>query len=169
MTTRFTTRTPAPARGDRVRRALPGLSTAVRLALALVWGWAGWTKIQDPAASVQAVRAYRILPEALVTPVGHGMPALELAFAGLLLAGLRVRLAAVLSALLLTGFLAGIVQAWARGLSIDCGCFGGGGEVDSADTHYLREVLRDAGLLVLSAWAARWPVSRFSLDAALAP
>ncbi|MFC8713030.1 MauE/DoxX family redox-associated membrane protein [Streptomyces sp. NPDC057197] len=148
---------------------LPVAGTAVRLALALVWGWAGWTKIQDPAASVQAVRAYRILPEALVTPVGHGLPALELALAVLLLAGLRVRLAAVLSALLLTGFLAGIVQAWARGLSIDCGCFGGGGEIDSADTHYLREAFRDAGLLVLSAWAARWPASRFSLDAALAP
>lgn len=120
-----------------------------------------------PAASAQAVRAYRILPEALVAPVGYGIPALELALAGLLLTGLRIRLTSVLSALLLTAFLAGIVQAWARGLSIDCGCFGGGGEVDSADTRYLQEVLGDVGLLSLNGWLIRWPPSRFSIDAAL--
>ncbi|MFF9791457.1 MauE/DoxX family redox-associated membrane protein [Streptomyces bacillaris] len=168
MTTRSPACTPAPQPpGRAVRRTLPNISTAARATLAVLWCWAGWAKIQDPTASLQAVRAYRILPETLVAPVGYGIPVLELALAGLLLAGLRIRLAAVLSALLLSGFLAGIVQARARGLSIDCGCFGGGGEVDSAQTHYLREVLRDAGLLILSAWLTRWPASRFSLDAAL--
>ncbi|MEV7501915.1 MauE/DoxX family redox-associated membrane protein [Streptomyces sp. NPDC093018] len=139
----------------------------MRVVLAVVWCWAGWAKMLAPAASAQAVRAYRILPEALVAPVGYGIPALELALAGLLLTGLRIRLTSVLSALLLTAFLAGIVQAWARGLSIDCGCFGGGGEVDSADTRYLQEVLGDVGLLSLNGWLIRWPPSRFSIDAAL--
>ncbi|WP_306335776.1 MauE/DoxX family redox-associated membrane protein [Streptomyces sp. KL118A] len=169
----MTTRTPAcpasatPDSRDRARRTVPGITAAARVALAVVWCWAGWAKIQDPAASAQAVRAYRILPETLVAPVGHGIPALELTLAALLLVGLRIRLAAVLSALLLAGFLAGIVQAWARGLSVDCGCFGGGGEIDSADTRYLQEVLRDVGLLLLSTWLVRWPASRFSLDAVL--
>ena len=45
-----------------------------------------------------------------------------------------------------------MTQAWARGLSIDCGCFGGGGAVDPEQTAYGRELLRDAGFLLLAGW-----------------
>ncbi|MFI8405164.1 MauE/DoxX family redox-associated membrane protein [Streptomyces sp. NPDC085463] len=145
----------------------PYTALAARIVLATVWCWAGWAKFQDPGASVEAVRAFRILPEAQVAAFGYGIPALELCLALMLSAGLRTRLAAVLSALLLVAFLAGIVQAWARGLSIDCGCFGYGGEVDPGNTHYLQEVLRDLVLLALSSWLIRKPASAFSLDAAL--
>ena len=49
-------------------------------------------------------------------------------------------------------FIAGVTQAWARGLSIDCGCFGGGGAVAPDQTAYGRELLRDAGFLLMAAW-----------------
>ena len=45
-----------------------------------------------------------------------------------------------------------MIQAWARGLSIDCGCFGGGGAVDGGQTAYGRELLRDTGFLLLAGW-----------------
>ncbi|WP_075263698.1 MauE/DoxX family redox-associated membrane protein [Streptomyces sp. Tue 6075] len=135
-----------------------------RTALGVVWGWAGWAKVQEPQAALQAVRAYRILPEVLVGPVGYGLPALELAISALLLLGLRCRLAGVLSSALLAAFLAGVIQAQARGLSIDCGCFGGGGEVESADTQYLKEVLRDLVLLWPSVWLAFQPAVHCALD-----
>ncbi|WP_406197604.1 DoxX family membrane protein [Kitasatospora sp. NBC_01560] len=158
--------------GPAVRRSRAAwtewLGTAVRLGLAVVWGWAGLAKIADPAEAAQAVRAYEILPESLVKPVGYALPFLELALALLLLIGLGVRLVAVISALLLLAFIAGIASAWARGISIDCGCFGGGGAVDASQTEYLQEILRDTGFLVLAAWLIRWPRTKFSVDGWLA-
>lgn len=142
----------------------PWAATVVRLGLAAVWIWAGVSKIGDPDESLRAVRAYDVLPEWLAKAVAYGLPFVEIALAVLLLAGLVTRFAAIVSGVLLAVFIAGIASAWARGLTIDCGCFGGGGEVNSNDTRYPLEILRDAGLLLLSAALALWPASRFSAD-----
>jgi uncharacterized membrane protein YphA (DoxX/SURF4 family) len=156
---------PAPGR----RRWLPWLSTIARIGLGLVWVAAGASKVTDLAGSVRSVRAYRILPEWAVPAVGAGLPFLEIALGILLIAGLGVRLGAVISAVLMTVFIAGIVAAAARGLRIDCGCFGGGGDL-AADqqTKYASEIARDTGLLLLSGLLAWRPAGRFSVDGALA-
>jgi protein-disulfide isomerase len=60
-------------------------------------------------------------------------------------------------------FLIGILQAWARGLELSCGCFGGGGPVSGGAT-YILDVLRDVGLLVLAVYLIVWPFTRWSLD-----
>jgi uncharacterized membrane protein YphA (DoxX/SURF4 family) len=146
---------------------LPWASTALRLVLAGVLGVAGALKLPDPDASVRAVRAYRLLPEAVVPAVGFGLPVLEIGLAVLLLLGLATRLAAVLGGLLLVAFVIGIASAWARGLSIDCGCFGGGGEVAAGETRYLSEIVRDLLLVGAAAVVALGPRSRWSLDARL--
>jgi hypothetical protein len=57
-------------------------------------------------------------------------------------------------------------QAWARGLNIDCGCFGGGGAVAPGKAKYLTEILRDIGLLLGSYYLIRFPFGKFSLDKA---
>ena len=44
-----------------------------------VWIVAGTLKLPDPAGSVRAVRAYELLPEAVVPTVGYLLPALEVA------------------------------------------------------------------------------------------
>ncbi|MFZ0492846.1 MAG: DoxX family protein, partial [Acidimicrobiia bacterium] len=56
--------------------------------------------------------------------------------------------------------------AWIRGLSIDCGCFGGGGDVPSAGRagRYLTEIGRDLVFMALAIWLIRFPSSRLSLD-----
>ncbi|WP_082119249.1 MauE/DoxX family redox-associated membrane protein [Saccharothrix sp. ST-888] len=159
--------------GPALRRVVDGPAAewaglAVRLALAAVWGWAGLAKISDPAEAAQAVRAYEILPESLVKPVGYGLPFLEVAVALLLVIGLGVRAVAVVSAVLLLTFIGGISSAWARGISIDCGCFGGGGAVDASKTEYLQEILRDCGFLLLAAWLVFRPRTKLSADAWLA-
>ncbi|MFC8449716.1 MauE/DoxX family redox-associated membrane protein [Kitasatospora sp. NPDC057223] len=162
-----------PGGGSALRRVVDGpagewIGTAARLGLAVVWGWAGLAKVSDPAAAAQAVRAYEILPESLVKPVGYALPFLELALAVLLVIGLGVRIVAVVSAVLLLAFIAGISSAWARGISIDCGCFGGGGAVDASQTEYLQEILRDTGFLVLAGWLVFRPRTKLSADAWLA-
>lgn len=147
-----------------LRRIRPWTATLARLVLAGVFAAAGLSKLPDPAESVRAVRAYRILPENLVPAVGHALPLLEVAIAILLVVGLAVRMAAVLSAVLLAAFVIGIASAAARGLSIDCGCFGGGGEVAPGDTRYTAEIVRDLVLLAVALLLAHRPASRFALD-----
>ena len=61
-------------------------------------------------------------------------------------------------------FIAGVLSAAVRGLSIDCGCFGGGGAVAPEQTAYVAEIARDAGFLVLAGWLVWRPASRWSLD-----
>ncbi len=138
-----------------------------RLVTGGVWIVAGVLKLPDPAGSVRAVRAYELLPEAVVPTVGYLLPTLEVVVGVLLVLGLLTRAAAVVSSLLFVGFVIGIASAWARGLQIDCGCFGGGGFEAGADKDYPWEIARDVGLLLLSLWLVVRPASRWSLDGVL--
>ncbi len=142
-----------------------GLLLAARLVLGGVWIAAGLTKITDLNASVRAVRAYQLLPEALAQVVGAALPPVEILLGVLLVVGLTVRAAAVVSAVLMAAFVVGIASVWARGLRIDCGCFGSGGQLAAgADPTYGWELARDAGLLVLALVLAYRPDTPFGLD-----
>jgi uncharacterized membrane protein YphA (DoxX/SURF4 family) len=79
--------------------------------------------------------------------------------------GLATRLAAVISAALFAVYIVGIAAAWARGLSIDCGCFGGGGQL-AAGQHpsYVPDILRDVGLLLVAGFLVVWPRTRLAID-----
>jgi hypothetical protein len=68
------------------------------------------------------------------------------------------------SALLMVAFIIGVASAWARGLTIDCGCFGGGGQVAASETKYPEEILRDIGLVLLGGWLVVFGAGRFALD-----
>src|SRR5438309_2288973 len=138
-------------------------ATLARLLLGGVFVVAGALKVPDPAAAMRAVRAYRLLPEVLVGPVAFGLPVVEIAVGLALLVGVFVRTAALASAVLLVVFLAAVGSAWARGLQIDCGCFGNGGQVAAGRTAYPAEIARDVGLLVVALALARWPRSRWAL------
>lgn len=147
----------------------PWLALLARLGLAAVWLYAGASKVGDLAAAGRAVNAYRILPYDVAMALGAALPFVELALGVLLLAGLATRLAAGISAILLAGFVAGIISAWARGLAIDCGCFGGGGDLAAGqDPRYGRELLRDLGFLALAGILLVFPRTPASLDGWLA-
>ena len=128
------------------------VGTVARLGLAAVFLVSGVLKAIDSDATYVAVRAYDVLPKLGVGFVAGVLPWLEIAIGLLLLAGIATRAVAVASAVILLGFMAGVTQAWARGLSIDCGCFGGGGAVDPGQTTYGLELLRDAGFLLMAGW-----------------
>ncbi len=146
----------------------PWLGTAVRLGLAAVWLFAGAAKVGDLAASGRAVNAYEVMPFDVAKVVGAALPFVELALGVLLLIGLATRVVAGISAALLVVFIAGIASAWARGLSIDCGCFGSGGELTAGQSPtYGPEILRDVGFLVLAAFLLVWPLTRLSVDSFL--
>ena len=138
-----------------------------RLVTGGVWIVAGALKLPHPADSVRAVRAYDLLPEAVVPAVGHLLPVVEVVIGLCLVLGVLVRGTSVVSAVLFVAFVIGISSAWARGLSIDCGCFGGGGEIPDAAAKYPGEIARDLGLLALSLWLVVRPRSRLALDSVL--
>ncbi|ALE80623.1 MauE/DoxX family redox-associated membrane protein [Pseudonocardia alni] len=145
-------------------RPLDVLGTVLRLGLAVVWLVSGAVKLSEPFTTAVAVAAYRVLPDALVVPVATLLPPLEIALGLLLLAGLATRLAAVVGTVLLLAFVAGLVQAWARGLAIDCGCFGGGGPVDPDDTAYGLALLRDLAFVAAAVYLTVRPRTLLSLD-----
>ncbi|MEO3777132.1 MauE/DoxX family redox-associated membrane protein [Micromonospora sp. B11E3] len=156
-------------RATRWPAVRPWVGVATRLGLATVWLLAGASKAEDLAASGRAVNAYRLLPYEVATVVGAALPFVELALGALLLLGLATRLAAAVSAALLVVFVAGIASAWARGLSIDCGCFGSGGQLAAGQApSYLPEILRDVAFLALAGFLLIWPRTPVSVDGWLA-
>ncbi|HEY3611252.1 MAG TPA: MauE/DoxX family redox-associated membrane protein [Pseudonocardiaceae bacterium] len=149
-------------------RVLDAIGTLCRLGLAAVWLISGSVKAVDPNQTYAAVGAYRVLPSGLVSPVAAVLPFLELAFGLLVLVGIGTRLMGVLSGLLLLVYIAGVAQSWARGLTIDCGCFGGGGQVAAGQTQYPQEILRDTGFVILAVWLTVRPRTMFAVDRLLA-
>ena len=135
-----------------------------RLILGGVLLAAGFLKYEHLDKSQMAVRAYEMLPIAVANFLGVILPFVEMATGILLIVGAAIRISAVIGGLLMLMFVIGISQAWARGLSIDCGCFGGGGQVAPGTASYLPEILRDAGLALLAIYLFRYPQSKFALD-----
>lgn len=142
------------------------MGLAARLLVGTVLLVAGGLKLGNLGESVIAVRGYQLLPYDLTTPVGYLLPIVEVAAGVLLVTGLFTRWAAVAGAALLLAFVVGIASAWARGIGIDCGCFGGGGIVsrEQAIAAYPWEIARDLGLLACAVWVAWRPRTPFSLD-----
>ena len=135
-----------------------------RLTLGGVLLAAGWLKVFTPAKSQMAVRAYEVLPISVANFFGIALPWFEVGLGILLILGIAVRLSAALGGALMVLFIAAISQAWVRGLSIDCGCFGGGGTVAPGQTKYLSEILRDTGLALLALYLIRYPLTRFAVE-----
>lgn len=140
---------------------------AARVVLGGVLVVAGALKIANLGESVYAVRSYQLLPWDVTAVVGYALPVIEVAAGALLVAGLFTRIAAVVGALLMAAFVIAIASVWARGISIDCGCFGGGGEVARAQAlaSYPWEIARDIGLFLCGAWLVRRPRTPFAADA----
>ena len=135
-----------------------------RLVTGGVWIVAGAIKLPDPAQSVAAVRAYELLPSSMVSTVGQLLPVIEIVVGVCLVVGVLTRGAAVVSAVLFVAFIIGIASVWARGIDIDCGCFGGGGADPDAASNYPWEIARDVALLAASLFVAWLPSTRLALD-----
>jgi putative oxidoreductase len=99
---------------------------AIRIALGAAFVYAGAIKIQDPSELAITVASFKILPNLLISPLALALPPFEIICGALLIVGIWRRPAALGITVLLTIFLIAIAAALARGLTIDCGCFGTG-------------------------------------------
>jgi uncharacterized membrane protein YphA (DoxX/SURF4 family) len=101
---------------------------ALRLALAGVFIWAAWVKLEDPQAFADAIKGFKLLksPEGdhLLTLATFAVPWVEMLAGVVLVMGLWSRAAALLLLVNLLAFIAAIWSVLARGISTKCGCFG---------------------------------------------
>ncbi|MGB7450394.1 MAG: MauE/DoxX family redox-associated membrane protein [Ornithinimicrobium sp.] len=150
--------------GSGRRRMADLTGMLARLALGGVLLVAGVLKLVDLDGAVRSVVAYDLVDYEIAAFIGLTLPVLEVAVGSLLIAGLLTRASACVGVGLMAVFIAGIASAWARGLSIDCGCFGTGGPVAPGATRYLEEIVRDAALALAGVWLVVRPQTPLSID-----
>ena len=144
----------------REHDALPLWGLAIRIAAAAVWIGAGAAKIPQIEGFRDIVGRYGVLPPALAAPFAYVLPFFEIGLGLYLGAGLFVRGSALVGSVLLVILLAAQGQAWARGLTLDCGCFG----ATVQSTVGPLTMLRDVGLGLPTFLMLARPARRFSLD-----
>ena len=128
---------------------------------------AGALKIRDPYASATSVRAYQILPVDLANLLGFVLPFAEVVIGIFLILGIWVRFMAIAGGVLMVVFTIAIAQAWIRGISLDCGCFGKGGLLESGELpvwNYTAEITRDVVLAIVASYIFRLPQGKLGLD-----
>lgn len=146
----------------------PGVTRWVGLVARLVLGGvllvAGGLKIGHPLTSARAVQAYQIFPFDVAAVIGYALPIVEVAVGLLLVVGLFTRISAACGTLIMVGFIVGIASAWMRGLTIDCGCFGGGGQVAPGETQYGVDIARDVLFAAAGVWLIWRPRTVLAVD-----
>jgi len=133
---------------------------AIRVAAAAIWLLAGASKVADLTHFHAQVDQYRLLPHALEAPFAYALPFVELFVGVYLLIGLLTRMAGIAACGLMVLFLVAQAQAWARGLSLDCGCFG---TLTHERVGFIT-ILRDVALGLPSLVMALYPARLLSID-----
>ncbi len=123
----------------------------LRLVVGGAFIFAGVLKIADPAKFAIDVSNYRLVPHQFTNLVAILMPWMEVVAGAFVLTGVWLRAAALLIAGMTVMFAIVILSALARGLNIECGCFGtlGGKHIG------LVNLAIDLTLFCLAAWLVR--------------
>lgn len=149
--------------GSALSKAHKWISLLSRLLLGGSLLYAGANKVTHLANSVQSVNAFQLpIPYELVKVIGYGLPILEIIVGFFLILGILISAMATIGTGMMLVFIAGIVSVWARGISIDCGCFGNGGVTD--DPKYLQDIMRDLLLALAGVWLMVRPNRFMSID-----
>ena len=122
---------------------LKTVQIVLRVALGLIFIYAGWVKLQDPWQLFAAgVASYEILPMGAVEFVARTLPWFEIALGVVLISGYFLRVSSTVVGALLALFFTLIVRAFIQGKEINCGCFGGNEPISPLT------MLRDGSMLV---------------------
>jgi uncharacterized membrane protein YphA (DoxX/SURF4 family) len=124
------------------------LLIAGRLILAGIFLYSGYAKLRQPWLQFAvSIEGFKIVPDNLLEPMARALPWLEVA-AGLgLLVNFLAPWAALSTALMLAVFNTAGIWAYAKGLQVDCGCFGAGGGGDVIGPLWFAEHI---GMLLLA-------------------
>jgi len=115
----------------------------------------GSGKLAHPSRFAQTIRTYRMVPAVLIFPMAMYLPWLELTVGLGLLAGVWRREFLWLTLGLCAMFLGANLTAMARGLEVDCGCFGAGYHGSAAREALIATILSILGVGALKTNAPR--------------
>ncbi len=125
------------------------VATGLRFSLAAIFIFAAALKLGDVRGFADKIAAYKLLPAWSPNLAALTLPLAELAAGALAIAGTCRRTALFGMALLGAIFSVALASALARGLVIDCGCFGGG---DASVQGMLLALGRATLIMVAAAW-----------------
>jgi putative oxidoreductase len=121
----------------------------LRLVLGGVFIYAGAVKVGAPQALAASIATFQILHAALINLLAITLPIFELTVGALLVVGVWLRAASLGTLVMTSVFTFALVSALARGLAVDCGCFGN--EAGAAQTLKYISLGRDSLLVAASA------------------
>ena len=141
--------------GPRRWLAHPMLVVACQLVVAIVFLWAAVGKIGDAGGFARQIHHYRLVPVPLENLMAMTLPWIELMAALAILLRVRPRAGAMVSAGLMAVFVAAVAAAVARGLDIECGCFG----TADAGRVGVAKLIENVGLLAAALIGSQRPRS----------
>ncbi|MEJ2628071.1 MAG: MauE/DoxX family redox-associated membrane protein [bacterium] len=104
------------------------MAIILRFGFGILFLYSSYHKILHPWEFSFDVENYRIVGEGLSRLIAVWIPYLELIVALLLISGIWLKEAILMNYLLMQLFFILVIQAYIRGLDINCGCFHTGGE-----------------------------------------
>lgn len=122
---------------------------ALRLMVGSIFIYAGMVKIEFPEAFADNIAMFQLIPNQGINLFVLGLPPFEVIIGFLLIMGWQVRAAAFAVLVLSVMFAAALSSALARGIIVDCGCFGSG--IPSIAKTWL-SLGRDLLLLLVAGW-----------------
>ena len=125
-----------------------------RLVLGGLFVYAGVVKVVDPLGFAQDIRNYRLAGQAVSFVAAVVLPWLEIVAGAFLIAGVWKRGAALVITGLLVFFIVLTLVTMARGLDVECGCFGSLSRKSGWGVVFEDLGMLALGLCVLSAPAA---------------
>jgi uncharacterized membrane protein YphA (DoxX/SURF4 family) len=117
------------------------LISANRILLGIIFIYASWDKILEPAAFAQAITNYQILLPELVSPAAEFLPWLELICGICLIINRWSAGSALIITVLIVLFMGAMAYNIYRGMDVSCGCFTLNNQAPQSMWLYL---LRDA-------------------------
>lgn len=130
---------------------------AARIVIAAVFVFAAVPKLVNPRLFAEAIANYHLVPDSISSIAASVMPVMEMVIAIALVIGVKERGAAVASALMLLVFAVAMTTTIARGINLDCGCFGAAAEAQVSWFTVARNVL----LMLVSIFIALRPHAPF--------
>jgi uncharacterized membrane protein YphA (DoxX/SURF4 family) len=112
---------------DLIRHYAGPAGTVIRFLIGAIFVYAGSAKLGDSLQFADNIASFQLLPAVLVNPLALALPPLEIA-AGVLTIGGWPRVGALALVFLVGVFCLALLLDLARGIEVNCGCFGAGSD-----------------------------------------
>lgn len=124
------------------------LQIALQFVIGAVFIYASYNKLFDQVGFAKSIYGYKFLPDFMINITAIIVPSLEFIAGLFLMFGLFRKGSSLIIIVLLSVFLIALIQAYARGLDIDCGCFGSNAADKTTSSDLLIRIFEDILLLL---------------------